>query len=142
MKICLSVLLLATILLSLSVAATTAYAQELPVDCATTSIEPSTIPAGQSIIRVSGSGCVVPTSSFATVIVWTPFGNSAFGGFLPLQPQEPGSSIVGYNALRGGSFSVLVGLYNAFPGNWDVTVQIFQDGQVVNQGSAGTLTVL
>jgi hypothetical protein len=37
--------------------------------------------------------------------------------------------------LVNGSFTVLLGNYGAYAGDWDVNVQIWQNNQIVNQAA-------
>jgi hypothetical protein len=108
------------------------------VQCQNVSIAPSMVLEGFSIIMVTGSGCTVPYSKVpATVIVWTPFGHSLFG-----YEANNTALLSGGAPLMNGSFVVLLGNYGAYAGDWDVNVQIWQNNQIVNQGSAGVLTVI
>jgi hypothetical protein len=108
------------------------------VQCQNVSISPSTVLEGFSIVMVSGSGCAVTNSKVpATVTVWTPFGHSLFG-----YQGGNGGFVSGGAPLVNGGFTVLLGNYGAYAGDWDVNVQIWQNNQIVNQGSAGVLTVI
>lgn len=107
------------------------------VDCKKVTITPSTVLEGYSVIRVTGSGCIAPLTGPATVIVWTPFGHSLFGLEAP-----SGGLLSGGVALKNGNFTTVMANYGAYPGEWDVYVQIFQSGQLVSEGSGGVLTVM
>ena len=136
------IFLFATILLTLSsipLAQASWIGLTPPVECDNIVITPSTVPEGTSFIRVTGSGCTTPSEGLASVIVWTPFGHSGFG--IMTGPAQSMAPISGRVALRNGNFTTFVVLSGASFGTWEVYVQIWQDGGVVNAGSGGLFTV-